>query len=217
MASGPEERILSDDHIGEEQREAECPESISSTTPDVATLAELLTAFKTLRREAASPTALPIRPHATRLPSRDRAVSLLFLATVHHFYGTHGGLQLSMERVCNKDGPSECVSVRTLTASTGLSLAESAAHVRSPQKGRVAKEEALKLDALQQPTHTARHRPKSISSWMKAWNPGLPREYAHGVWNVLIDENPKKDALNVHQQDDEQMPSTEKDALSVHR
>jgi hypothetical protein len=35
-------------------------------------------------------------------------------------------------------------------------------------KGRVEKKEAPKLDALQQPTRTARHRRKSISSWMRA-------------------------------------------------
>ena len=98
-ASGLNERILSDDHIGEERMEAETPESIAPTTPDDATLAELLTAFETLRREAISPTALPIRPHATRLPSPDRAVSLLFLAAVRRFYGTHGVVQCS-ETVC---------------------------------------------------------------------------------------------------------------------
>jgi hypothetical protein len=40
----------------------------------------------------------------------------------------------------------------------------------SPRKGRVAREEAFKLDALQQPTHTARHRQRSNSSWMRGWS-----------------------------------------------
>ena len=35
--------------------------------------------------------------------------------------------------------------------------------------GVLPKEEALKLDALQQPTHTARHRQRSNGSWMRGW------------------------------------------------
>jgi hypothetical protein len=39
----------------------------------------------------------------------------------------------------------------------------------SPRKGRVAREEALRLDALQQPAHIARHRQRSNSSSMRGW------------------------------------------------
>ena len=109
--------------------QGERPVAFSSDTADAdVALAEVLAALETLRREAAAPVALPIRPHAARLPSQERAVSRVFLAAVRRFYETHGGLELTMERVC-KGAPSECVSVCRLTLSTGLSLAESVAHV----------------------------------------------------------------------------------------
>ena len=88
---------------------------------------EVLVALETLLREAASPASLPITPHEHRLPSGDRGVSLAFLQAVHAFYSQHSGLSLTMEGVCK--GLGEHVTVCTLTLSTGLSLAESVAHI----------------------------------------------------------------------------------------
>ena len=86
---------------------------------------EVMRALETLRHETAQPVRLPIRPHDARLPSQDRGVSLHFLRAARLFYRKHGGLELTMDKVC-KGG---CVNVCTLTRSTGLSLAKSVAIV----------------------------------------------------------------------------------------
>ena len=103
-----------------------------------AVVQEVLQALETLRREASSPAPLPIAPHDRRLPSGDRGVSLDFLAAIDIFYERHGGRSLTMGDVC-KDTAGEHVTVCTLTLSTGLSLAESVAHVAERDGLRLAR------------------------------------------------------------------------------
>ena len=104
--------------------------SICSTTDtNDPAVQEVLLALETLRTEVrtSSPAALPIKPHDLRLPSGDRGVSLAFLAAIGLFYERHGGVSLAMGDICKGEG--EHVTVCALTLSTGLSLAESVAHV----------------------------------------------------------------------------------------
>lgn len=57
---------------------------------------EVLAVLEMLRHEPSpSSPLLPIKSHDTRLPSEDRAVSLLFLTAVRRFYAAHGGMQLA--------------------------------------------------------------------------------------------------------------------------
>ena len=62
-----------------------------------------------------------MKPHAARLPSGARGVSLAFLRAVRDFYAARGGLGQVMGDICKKGETSVC----SLTRSTGLSLAES--------------------------------------------------------------------------------------------
>lgn len=71
----------------------------------------------------------PVVPHSARLPSGERGMSLILLRALHTFYQTHKGLDKLMGDVC-KEGGFSC-NVCNLTASTGLSLAESIARSTS--------------------------------------------------------------------------------------
>ena len=70
--------------------------------------------------------ALPIRAHSDRLSSGARGLSLTALRAIRTFFGRHGGLSKLMDKVCKEEGFD--ASVCKLTASTGLSLAESMVH-----------------------------------------------------------------------------------------
>ena len=72
---------------------------------------------------------LPVKPHAARLPSGARGVSLAFLRAVRDYYAARGGLGQVMGDICKKGETSVC----SLTRSTGLSLAESV--VLAAEKG----------------------------------------------------------------------------------
>ena len=65
--------------------------------------------------------SLPVKPHADRLKSGARGVSLAFLRAVRDYYAARDGLGQMMGDVCKKGESSVC----TLSRSTGLSLAES--------------------------------------------------------------------------------------------
>ena len=69
--------------------------------------------------------ALPLLPHARRIPSGARGVSDAFLEAVRRLYLARGGLASTMEDVCKSIPACVCA----LTAGTGLSLAESVAFV----------------------------------------------------------------------------------------
>ena len=77
-----------------------------------------------LERRAALP-PLPVLPHAERLPSGERGLSLAALQGIRRFYDRHGGLSKTMGDVCKEEG--FAASVVALTRGSGLSLAETLA------------------------------------------------------------------------------------------
>ena len=79
------------------------------------------------------PAALPVVAHAERLPSGKRGLSLPALRAIRDFYASRGALGKVMANVCKEEGFE--ASVCNLTASTGLSLAESAALVVASSSG----------------------------------------------------------------------------------
>ena len=70
--------------------------------------------------------SMPVLPHDRRRPSGRRGLSLAALRAIRAFYERHGALQKLMADVCKEAG--FAASVCELTASTGLSLAESVVH-----------------------------------------------------------------------------------------
>ena len=68
------------------------------------------------------PTHTPVRPHARRLPSSERGVSLAFVRAFCRFVVKRGAVQLPMDDLCAR--PTLPVSLCHLTAHTGLSLVE---------------------------------------------------------------------------------------------
>ena len=83
--------------------------------------------LEALLSETGPPAALPVVSHADRLPSGRRGLSLAALRAIRAFYAERGGLDKVMADVC-KEARFEA-SVCAVTASTGLSLAESVVHV----------------------------------------------------------------------------------------
>jgi tetratricopeptide (TPR) repeat protein len=65
---------------------------------------------------------VPVRPHARRLPSGRRGISLTMLRAIRRFYRARGALGKLMSDVCKEEGFEW--SVCALTRSTGLSLIE---------------------------------------------------------------------------------------------
>ena len=85
------------------------------------------------------PVTRPIKPHAARMPSAERGVSVGFLRAVCRFFAKHGGGARSMDDVCGHrdlhgqwDG--QRVSICTLTSTSGLSLVETCV-VHAQQQG----------------------------------------------------------------------------------
>ena len=76
----------------------------------------------TLQQSTSRP-SLPVHVHKDRVPSSRRGVSLAFLRGLREFYLACGALDKLMSDVCKEEGFD--ASVCALTASTGLSLAES--------------------------------------------------------------------------------------------
>ena len=89
-----------------------------------AVLADLLQGSLLASDKASDLPPLPIRPHADRLPSGDRGVSLAFLRGVRTFYSRAAGLHVAVGDVCKGFGSP--ISVCALTRLSGLSLAEDA-------------------------------------------------------------------------------------------
>ena len=67
--------------------------------------------------------AAPVQPHAARLSSGRRGLSVVAIRAIRVFYAAHSGLEKFMGDVCKEAGFD--ASVCALTRSTGLSLAES--------------------------------------------------------------------------------------------
>ena len=67
--------------------------------------------------------AAPVQPHAARLSSGRRGLSVVAIRAIRVFYTAHAGLEKFMGEVCKEAGFD--ASVCALTRSTGLSLAES--------------------------------------------------------------------------------------------
>ena len=102
------------------------PNSASSQlTPEQQDEAALLSILESLLLRSAGGRAapLPVVAHSERIPSSARAVSLPFLRAMRLFLERHGGADRSVAEVCSEGDASICA----LTASTGLSLAESVA------------------------------------------------------------------------------------------
>ena len=81
-----------------------------------------------LLADSQTPCALPVLTHARRLQSGLRGVGFSLLRALYTFYDKRGALNKTMEQVCREPG----FGVQALTASTGLSLAESV--VRAGQR-----------------------------------------------------------------------------------
>ena len=98
--------------------------SIDTFSTAYATAKDLLLRLKS----ESHPIDLPIKPHSERLGSGKRGLSLAFLLAFEDFVRENGGdPRADMSQICK--GESNPVSVCFLTASTGLSLAESLAHL----------------------------------------------------------------------------------------
>eukprot|EP00900_Chrysochromulina_parva_P026175 jgi/Chrpa1/8191/Chrysochromulina_OHIO_Genome00011223-RA len=78
---------------------------------------------------------LPVRPHARRLPSGRRGISLTMLRAIRRFFRARGALGKLMSDVCKEEGFEW--SVCALTRSTGLALVETLA-LTAEARGEVA-------------------------------------------------------------------------------
>jgi tetratricopeptide (TPR) repeat protein len=76
-----------------------------------------------LLASAHRPVPRPVLAHSQRVPSGERGVSLMCLQAIRAFYEQRDGLGKMMADICKEEGFS--ANVCALTASTGLSLAES--------------------------------------------------------------------------------------------
>ena len=72
-----------------------------------------------------APVAMPVKPHAHRVPAVRRGVSVAFVRAVCRFFAKSGGVGGELAQVIGGSSSGLGVTLSTLTAHTGLSLVES--------------------------------------------------------------------------------------------